>query len=331
MRENYIRFDWAMKRLLRDKANYVVLEGFLASLLGKRFKIHRFLESEGNQEDEEDKYNRVDILAESEDGELCIIEVQNSRELSYFHRMLYGVSKAITEYIGFGKPYEEVRKVYSINIVYFELGQGKDYVYHGKTEFVGLHQPHDTLKLSVRQNEKFFGKKEPDVVKRKAAGDLFPEYYVLRVNDFDKVATTPLDEWIEFLKTGNISAKAKAAGLPEARERLRVDALSDKDKQAYYRHMESVRHMKSLFDTSRDEGYEEGMDLGLAKGIAKGLAEGLAEGLAKGHAEGLAKGRSEGLAEGRSERSKEIARQMKAMGLTVEQITQATGLTLDEI
>lgn len=292
-----------MKRLLRDKANYVVLEGFLASLLGKRFKIHRFLESEGNQEDEEDKYNRVDILAESEDGELCIIEVQNSRELSYFHRMLYGVSKAITEYIGLGKPYEEVRKVYSINIVYFELGQGKDYVYHGKTEFVGLHQPHDTLKLSVRQNEKFFGNKELDVMKRKAASDLFPEYYVLRVNDFDKVATTPLDEWIEFLKTGNISAKAKAAGLPEARERLRVDALSDQDKQAYYRHMESVRHMKSLFDTSRDEGYEEGMDMGLAKGLAKG----------------------------RSERAKEIAKQLKAMGLTTEQIAQATGLTLDEI
>lgn len=300
-----------MKRLLRDKANYVVLEGFLASLLGKRFKIHRFLESEGNQEDEEDKYNRVDILAESEDGELCIIEVQNSRELSYFHRMLYGVSKAITEYIGLGKPYEEVRKVYSINIVYFELGQGKDYVYHGKTEFVGLHQPHDTLKLSVRQNEKFFGNKELDVMKRKAASDLFPEYYVLRVNDFDKVATTPLDEWIEFLKTGNISAKAKAAGLSEARERLRVDALSDKDKQAYYRHMESVRHMKSLFDTSRDEGYEEGMDNGLAKGMDMGLAKGLAK--------------------GRSERAKEIAKQLKAMGLTTEQIAQATGLTLDEI
>ena len=311
MQENYIRFDWAMKRLLRDKANYVVLEGFLASLLGKRFKIHRFLESEGNQEDEEDKYNRVDILAESEDGELCIIEVQNSRELSYFHRMLYGVSKAITEYIGLGKPYEEVRKVYSINIVYFELGQGKDYVYDGKTEFVGLHQPHDTLKLSVRQNEKFFGNKEFDVMKRKAASDLFPEYYVLRVNDFDKVATTPLDEWIEFLKTGNISVKAKAAGLSEARERLRVDALSDKDRQAYYRHMESVRHMKSLFDTSRDEGYEEGMDKGLAKGMDMGLAKGLAK--------------------GRSERAKEIAKQLKAMGLTTEQIAQATGLTLDEI
>ena len=312
--ENYIRFDWAMKRLLRNKANHAVLEGFLSSLIGCRFKIENFLESESNQEDEEDKYNRVDILAESEKGELCIIEVQNSRELTYFHRMLYGVSKAITEYIGLGNPYDKVRKVYSINIVYFELGQGKDYVYHGKTEFRGIHEPHDTLKLSVRQNEKFFGTREKDILKRKEASDLFPEYYVLRVNDFDKVATTPLDEWMEFLKTGKIDDKANAAGLAEARECLRVDSLSDADRQAYYRHMESVRHMKSLFDTSRDEGYEEGR----------------AEGRAEGHASGLEEGMEKGMEKGREERSLEIARQLKAMGMSNEQILQATGLYLED-
>ena len=317
--ENYIRFDWAMKRLLRNKANYAVLEGFLSSLIGCRFKIERFLESEGNQEYEDDKYNRVDILAESEKGELCIIEVQNSRELTYFHRMLYGVSKTITEYIGLGNPYDKVRKVYSINIVYFELGQGKDYVYHGKTEFRGIHEPHDTLKLSVRQNERFFGANEKDLMKRKDAGDLFPEYYVLRVNDFDKVASTPLDEWMEFLKTGRINDQTKAAGLPEARECLRVDALSDTDRQAYYRHMESVRHMKSLFDTSRDEGFEEGRK------------KGQKEGLEKGRVEGLEKGRQEGLEKGRQERALEIARQMKAMGMSNEQIAQATGLSINKI
>ena len=302
--ENYIRFDWAMKRLLRNKANHAVLEGFLSSLMGQRFKIERFLESEGNQEDEADKYNRVDILAESEDGELCIIEVQNSRELAYFHRMLYGVSKAITEYIGLGNPYDEVRKVYSINIVYFELGQGKDYVYHGTTVFRGIHEPHDTLKLSVSQTEKFFGTKEERPMGRKDAGELFPEYYVLRVNDFDKVATTPLDEWMEFLKTGKIDDNAHAAGLPEARECLRVDSLSDSDRQAYYRHMESVRHMKSLFDTSHDEGYGEG--------LKRGRKEGLEQGLEKG----------------REQRELEIAQHLKAMGLSEEQILQATGIRL---
>lgn len=309
--ENYIRFDWAMKRLLRNKANYVVLEGFLSSLLGKKFKIHRFLESESNQEDEYDKYNRADILAESEDGQLCIIEVQNSREVTYYHRIRYGASKAITEYIGFVKPYEAVSKVYSIYIVYFKLGQGKDYVYHGKTEFIGEHEPHDTLKLSIRQNEKFFGIKDKDLELRKGPGDLFPEYYILRVNDFDKVATTPLDEWIEFLKTGSISSKATAAGLPEAREHLRVDSLSQKDKQAYFRHLEAVRHMKSLFDTSHDEGYQDG--------------------LTEGRIEGRAERRAEGRAEGKKEKTKEITLKLLALNTPIDIISQSTGLSIEEI
>ena len=65
--DNYIRFDWAMKRLLRNKANHAVIEGLLESLLGRKYTIERFLESESNQETEEDKFNRVDILAEGID------------------------------------------------------------------------------------------------------------------------------------------------------------------------------------------------------------------------------------------------------------------------
>ena len=133
----------------------------------------------------------MDILAESEEGELAIVEIQNNRELTYFHRMLYGVSKVITDYI--------------------ELGN--DYVYHGKTLFKGLHDENDILKLSVRQNGRFFGLASKDILQRKETGDLFPEYYVLRVNDFDKVATTPLDEWMEFLKIGKIARESTAPGL----------------------------------------------------------------------------------------------------------------------
>lgn len=99
------------------------------------------------------------MLAEDTNGELLIIEIQNNRELDYFHRMLYGVSKAITGYIGLGDAYSNVRKVYSINIVYFDLGQGKDYVYHGKTFFRGLHVPEDVLQLSVRQKSYLQAKK----------------------------------------------------------------------------------------------------------------------------------------------------------------------------
>ena len=48
-----VRFDWAMKRLLRQKANFVVLESFLSELFEQKIKIKNILESEGNKESEE--------------------------------------------------------------------------------------------------------------------------------------------------------------------------------------------------------------------------------------------------------------------------------------
>lgn len=306
MKENLIRFDWAMKRLLRNKSNYVVLEGFLSTLLGEDLHIKRFLESEANQTDSTDKFNRADMLVEDTKGRLLIVEVQNNRELDYFHRMLYGVSKTISEYINLGDDYDKVRKVYSINIVYFDLGQGEDYIYHGKTEFRGLHNPHDILKLSVRQREMFVGKE---------AGDIFPEYYVLRVNDFDKVAKTPLDEWVQFLKTGEIDSTATAKGLPEARERLRVDSLPKAEKQAYFRDMEAIRYQRSVIKT----------------GWYEGRADGLAEGRAEGRAEGIAEGRAEGIVEGKKENTRETVRRMKALGLPLETIAQVTQLSFQDI
>ena len=84
---NYIRFDWAMKRLLRNKANYAVLEGLLTTLLKEKVTICKLLESESNQEDEYDKYNRVDMLAENSKGELVLIEVQYAFHVRLFFRV----------------------------------------------------------------------------------------------------------------------------------------------------------------------------------------------------------------------------------------------------
>ena len=267
---NLISFDWAMKRLLRDKANHAVLEGLMTSLLNEKFTIVRFLESESNQEDENDKFNRVDILAENEKGELTIFEIQNNRELAYFHRILYGVSKVITDYISLGEDYEKVRKVYSINIVYFTLGQAKDYVYHGKTVFQGLHDPHDILKLSNRQSEVFFGDTfEKDEKSQREAGDIFPEYYLLCVNNFDKVAKTHLDEWIRFLKTGEIEDGDTAPGLADAKECLDVRKLSKEELLVYQRHKMNEAYQRSVIST----GYDDGMQDGIKKGRAEGDAD----------------------------------------------------------
>lgn len=198
----------------------------------------------------------MDLLAENSKNELIIIEVQNNRELDYFHRMLYGTSKAITEYIASGEEYEQVRKLYSINIVYFDLGQGNDYVYHGKTSFRGIHND-DELKLTPAQRQQFTVEN---------AGDVFPEYYVLRVNDFDKVATAPLDEWISFLKTSEIPDTATANGLPEARKLWRKDQLNPEEKKDYDRHLEALRYQRSVIKTGIIEGRMEGLAEGLVEG-----------------------------------------------------------------
>ena len=282
---NLIRFDWAMKRLLRDKANFVVLEGFLSELLQDDIKIQSILESEGNKEELEDKFNRVDLLAENSQKELVIIEVQNTRELYYFQRMLYGVSKAITEYIHEGDQYSEVRKVYSVNIVYFDLGQGSDYIYHGITEFKGLHT-NDTLRLSTKQRNTFV---------REKAGELFPEYYVLRVNEFNDKALTPLDEWVRFLKSGIIDEHATAKGLQDARKRLQVIHMSKEERAAYNRHIENLRMQWDVLTTAHGEGWDEGK------------------------------------AEGIIEEKNEVARNMKKDGISPDVIAKYTGLTLEQI
>lgn len=278
-----------MKRLLRDKANYGVLEGFLTTLLNKKIKIKKLLESESNQDSEDDKQNRVDVLAEDDNGELYIIEVQNETEQAYFQRMLFGTSKLVTEYINRGQSYDHIRKIYSVNIVYFNLGGGTDIVYHGKTEFRGIHNG-ELLSLSPFQKQKF---------KVSAVSDLYPEYYILKVNDFNKWSKVPLEQWIYFLSTADIPHDATAPGLDEARHKLQLEKMTHAEREAYYRHLDNLVILRDNITTA----YEEGKMEGLAEVRAERRAEGISE----------------------------IARKMKEGGLSVEQIQQFTGLSLEEI
>ena len=284
-RDRYIRFDWAIKRLLRQKANFGVLEGFLTVFLNEPIKIVDILESEGNQQQANDKFNRVDIKAKNSKGEIIIVEIQNTSELYYLERVLYGVAKAITEHINLGNTYKEVKKVYSISILYFDLGKGSDYIYVGQNRFVGLHTQ-DHLIIST---------KEKDTIVRKSPSEIFPTYILVRVNEFNKVAKSPLEEWVEYLKNGVISPETQAPGLQEAREKLKYYSMSDAERYAYDEHINAIMIQNDVLGNARLEGMEEGR------------------------------------AEGRAEEKNDIARKMLANGLSIEQIALITGLTEQEI
>ena len=218
-----ISFDWALKRLLRSKANFAILEGFLSELLKEEVRILEVLEGESNKEDRDDKYNKVDMKVRNVRGELILIELQYERESDYLQRLLYGTAKAITEHLSTGEPYSRVVKVISVSILYFDLGQGTDYIYRGTTTFRGLHT-NDELDLSEEQKALFH---------RDSVAKLFPEYYLIKVNRFDNVARDTLDEWIYFLKNWEIRDGFTARGLEKAKEQLNVLKLSETEWLTY--------------------------------------------------------------------------------------------------
>ncbi len=281
MSKKLIRFDWAVKKLLRNKANFVVLEGFLSELLFDDIKIKQILESEGNQQTDEDKYNRVDILIQNSRNELVIIEIQNTYEIDYFHRMAYGVSKALSENLSLGQNYSEVKKIISVNIVYFNLGQGEDYIYRGTTNFEGLHQK-DTLQLSDKQKLTFA---------KQNISDIFPEYYIIKVNQFNDIAKDGLDEWIYFLKNSEVRDEFKAKGLAEAKEILDIMRLGKEAQYGYNRYLDSLHLKASEIFTLKEEAEEK---LRQATGLA-------------------------------------IAKKLIKRSLTNEEIAEDTGLTVEEV
>ncbi|WP_278776079.1 Rpn family recombination-promoting nuclease/putative transposase [Leyella stercorea] len=305
LKDRYIRFDWAIKRLLRQKANFDVLEGFLTVFIGEEVKIVEILESEGNQQTPDDKFNRVDIKARNSKGEIILVEVQNTSELYYLERILYGVAKAITEHIHLGDTYKEVKKVYSISILYFDIGKGADYLYVGQNKFIGVHT-NDQLVITA---------KEKGALVQKSPAEIFPEYILVRVNEFDKVAVTPLEEWVAYLKSGVIKENTTAPGLQEARKKLQYYSMTDAERYAYDEHLNAVMIQNDVLGNAREEG----------------LAEGRAEGLTQGRAEGLTQGLTQGRAEGRAEAKKDIVKSMLSNGLSVEQAAKYSGLTVEEV
>jgi predicted transposase/invertase (TIGR01784 family) len=294
MKERLVRFDWAMKKLLRNKANFEILEGFLSVLICRDVVIQNILESESNKQSEDDKYNRVDLLTEIDSGELVLVELQVGGQYDYFHRMLYGTSKLITENMDSGFSYDKVRKVLSINIVYFDLGHGEDYVYKGVTDFRGIHK-NDLLNLSTLQKEKLSNLEHVSKV--------FPEYYILKVNGFNDLAKDSLDEWIYFLKNSEIKSEFKAKGLEKAAVELDILKLSKEDREEYQSYIEDQRVLESSIRTSWFEGEIKGRETGVAIGVEKGKLE----------------------------RNTEIALEMIKDGESNDKIRKYTGLTDEEI
>ncbi len=296
LQDKYIRFDWAIKRLLRQKANFDVLEGFLTVFLGERITNLTIIKHMGIP-NLLDSTNLFYLHVTNSFNETYLIEIQNLREINYLERNTFSCLPAITQHISLGEQYYKVKKIYSISILYFDIGKGSDYLYHGQNNFIGVHTG-DQLQVNV---------KEQGAIRTRMPAEIFPEYILIRVNEFDKVAVTPMEEWMKYLKDGVIRPETTAPGLNEAREKLKYYSMTSEERNAYDEHLNAVMIQNDVLDTAKLEGRIEGR--------------------AEGREEGLAEGR----AEGRAEAIRITAKGMKDKGIDLQTIADITGLPLDEI
>jgi predicted transposase/invertase (TIGR01784 family) len=265
--QKLIRFDWAIKTILRDKANFDVLEGFLSALLKEDIKVVQLLESESNQDTPRQKFNRVDIMVQDSNQKHMIIEIQNEHEADFLERLLLGTLVVIIDNLEIGQNFSEVKKVISISIQYFNLGRGEDYIYYGSTQFKGVHtQKPLIIKKRYSLTDKKFIFKNRNIEK-----EIFPEYYLINVERFKDEILSDIDEWIYMLKNETVPNSFKSKNIDKAREKLKLAQMSDPERKAYEKYVINTVRDIDMIQTARDEGLEKGIKKGEIKGMIQML------------------------------------------------------------
>ena len=186
---------------------------------------------------------------------------------------------------------------------------------------MGVHC-HDELRVSDKQRA---------AIAPKMPSEVFPEYILIRVNDFNTVAKTPLEEWVNYLKNGVIDEHTTAPGLREARKKLQYYAMPEKEQAAYRAHLLDQMVQNDEIDSAKEEGRIEGRAEGRAEGWTIGVEKGKEEGRAEGLAEGMEKGIAQGVEQGQQGEQLKNAAGMKAAGIPAATIATITGLSAEEI
>ena len=248
MERTIISFDYAIKNILRDKANFDVLNGFLTELLEKPVAVQEILESEGNIDDRDDKINRLDLKAKLEGGEIAVFEIQFFDQIDFLGKALFNASKAVVEQVSSG-AFFDIKKVYSINIAYFsKIAENieKEYVFRANlSRFSGVHFD-EYIPFSQNLNPHF------------PASDLHPEYFIILPNKFDDQMRGKFDEWVYILKNSTVRSDFTAAGTQEAGEKLDILKMTPEERARYQRYKTSDMSWKSQIYTAKLIGRAEG-------------------------------------------------------------------------
>ena len=279
-----------------------MLIDFLNDLLEGERKIAdiQFLDKELLPEFEGNRGVIYDIYCTAENGDHFIVEMQNKQQINFKERTLFYLSHAITRQGERGAEWMfNLKAVYGVFFMNFAL---KDAPHKLRTDIV----------LADRETHETFSDKL--------------RFIFIELPSFKKTeeeCETDFERWIYVLKNmetlSRLPFKARKAVFEKLEQIVDIAALTKEERMRYDESIKVYRDHMATIAYAKTEGRAEGR--------AEGIAEGRAEGIAEGRAEGIAEGRAEGIAEGRKEEKIIIAKNLKELGLSIEAIKQATGLS----
>ncbi|EMI71702.1 hypothetical protein LEP1GSC072_1086 [Leptospira noguchii str. Bonito] len=238
-----------------------------------------------------DKRSYLDIRAQDEDGKIFHVEIQVAHQSSFVKRSLYYLSGLIRDQLNRGSMYSDLKPVYQINIVDFDLIPSENF--HSKFKFREESNPDiiltDDVEIHFLELSKF--------VKR--------DVRELRNN---------LEIWLYVLK--------HTSELEEEEMRILVDKTPDLSKaftilEQYSNDPQKRNELEAKLKSDRDYAYD------LAARFEAGELQGIQKGIEKGIKKGIEKGAEK-------EKLK-FARKMLQKGMDVNTILEITGLSKKDL
>lgn len=314
--------DFGFQLLFGTDMNKELLVSFLNALLfGKEvIKNVTYLNTEHLGTQEYDRRAVFDVYCENEQGEKILVEMQRGEQQFFKDRSLYYATFPIREQAPRGEWDYELKGVYVIGILNFVFHESPSQVSSGEkscllSESASDCFHHQVQLVDLKTKEVFYDKLT---------------FIYLEMPKFNKTEAeleTMFDKWMFVLR--NLSGLLERPSALQERvfnrlfKAAEIAAFSPQRRSEYWESLKNYRDWKNVLDTNMKKSYVKGREEGLAEGIEKGLAEGIEKGLA----EGIEKGRVEGI----MEEKRKSARNLKALGVASEIISQSTGLSKEEV
>ena len=325
--------DFMFKRLFGSESNKDVLISFLNTILEDVEIVEvDFIPTEHHGMTEDDRKVIFDIACKCNSGASFIIEMQKGYQKYFKERALYYTTYPINKQGRDAHDLHIKRKAEG-----FEEGDFRwDYNLQPVTVVAILNfrfshagnWPKAEYRSSYRLYEDTYDEVMTDVLR----------FVFLELGRFDKCIwelETIAEKWMYLLKHMHEMVEIPKEFSDTLFTRLfllaEIDNFTAEEKEQYYKSLENMGDYYNIIDTAVEEATKRAIAEGLAKGMAEGLEKGMAEGMEIGIAEGRAEGLVEGIEKGREEERRETVAKLKALGITPAIISQATGLSEEEI